>query len=62
MWSRTTELLKRNTFQGYNKRVSCKEIAYEHRIGGQRGAVLPPDDAAQKQPLGKPLVPANSEG
>ena len=33
MWSRTTELLKRNIFQAYNKGVTCKEIADEHRIG-----------------------------
>ena len=33
VWSRTTELLKRNIFQAYNKGISCKEIANEHRIG-----------------------------
>jgi len=33
VWSRTTELLKRNIFQAYNKGVSCKDIANEHRIG-----------------------------
>ena len=33
VWSRTTELLKRNVFQAYNKGISCKEIAVEHRIG-----------------------------
>ena len=33
VWSRTTELLKRNIFQAYNKGVTCKEIADEHRIG-----------------------------
>jgi len=33
VWSRTTELLKRNIFQAYNKGISCKDIADEHRIG-----------------------------
>ena len=33
VWSRTTELLKRNIFLAYNKGVTCKEIADEHRIG-----------------------------
>ena len=33
MWSRTTDLLKRNIFQAYNKGVTRKEIADEHRIG-----------------------------
>ena len=33
VWIRTTEMLKRNIFQAYNKGVTCKEIADGHCIG-----------------------------
>lgn len=32
-WSRTTELLKRNIFQSYNKGISCQDIATDNGIG-----------------------------
>lgn len=32
-WSRTTELLKRNVFNAYNKGISCFDIAQDNHIG-----------------------------
>ena len=33
LWSRTTEMLKRNIFQAYNKGISCQDIAKDNGIG-----------------------------